>query len=93
MNQHDELLIDVSAVEGRDTLHDLIARVLNFPDYYGKNWDAFDECIRDFPPKVPIRIRGLQQLENALPREAALMRQCFLAFEAEMPSRRKVYVS
>lgn len=22
-------------------------RVLNFPDYYGQNWDAFEECIRD----------------------------------------------
>jgi len=22
-------------------------RVMQFPDYYGMNWDAFDECVRD----------------------------------------------
>ncbi|BAU10827.1 barnase inhibitor [Leptolyngbya sp. NIES-3755] len=23
------------------------AEAMNFPTYFGKNWDAFDECIRD----------------------------------------------
>jgi RNAse (barnase) inhibitor barstar len=30
--------------------HDLllaIGRVLDFPDYYGANWDALDECLQD----------------------------------------------
>jgi ribonuclease inhibitor len=93
MNQAAELVIDVGGVQTREELHELISRVLNFPGYYGKNWDAFDECIRDFPPKANIRINGLRQLENTLPREAALMRQCFMTYEAEMPTRRKVYVS
>lgn len=28
-------------------LRESIAKKLMFPSYYGKNWDAFDECIND----------------------------------------------
>jgi len=24
-----------------------VSKVFNFPDYFGENWDAFEECIRD----------------------------------------------
>jgi hypothetical protein len=31
------------------------AELLGFPDYYGNNWNAFDECFsdREFTPKAP----------------------------------------
>ena len=28
--------------------HTAIARLLSFPDYYGKNWDAFHDSIREW---------------------------------------------
>lgn len=28
-------------------IHSLLAKALEFPEYYGCNWDAFDECIAD----------------------------------------------
>lgn len=93
MGNPTEILLDVSSIVSREALHDLLAFTFKFPDYYGKNWDAFEECIRDYPPNAPVQIKGVQMLENALPREAALLRQCFQTFEAEMPSKRVVYVS
>jgi len=70
--------IDVSAVRTRDELHDLLFQKLNFPDYYGGNWDAFDECVRDPSLDLPtaVQVVGMRALELRLPREAALFREC-----------------
>ena len=71
--------LDVSGVRSHDELHDLIAQCLGFPDYYGRNWDAFDECIADSGLELPSRvvITGVPSLEAVLPREAELLRRCF----------------
>jgi ribonuclease inhibitor len=70
--ENDELEIDVSSVVTRGELHELLARALGFPDYYGRNWDAFDECIREVEIPASVRILGVESLQQRLPREAAL---------------------
>lgn len=76
--------IDVSAVRTRKELHDLLSKELSFPDHYGGNWDAFDECIRDTGLDLPtdVQIVGMRALELRLPREAALFRVCATSVEA-----------
>ena len=39
-----------------DDLHAELAKVLNFPDYYGKNWDAFDECVAEVTFATPFAL-------------------------------------
>lgn len=39
-----ELPIGMDSV---DRLFDVFSETLRFPDYFGRNWDAFNECIRD----------------------------------------------
>lgn len=36
-----------SGIRSKKELLRLLGASLNFPDYYGVNWDAFEECIRD----------------------------------------------
>jgi hypothetical protein len=40
-----ELDLDVGCVERDDELPDLVARSLGFPEFYGRNWDAFWDCV------------------------------------------------
>jgi hypothetical protein len=47
MNRTTERQIEIKEGMGMDEIHSLLASALCFPDYYGKNWDAFDECIND----------------------------------------------
>jgi len=71
--------IDVSDVMTSEDLHDLLRDRLAFPGWYGRNWDAFWDCARD--PEISVMpavlcIRGWQQLETRLPRDAKELRQC-----------------
>ncbi|GAA2719114.1 barstar family protein [Actinocorallia aurantiaca] len=42
--------LDGRASRTRAGLFTEAARVLNFPDYFGHNWDAFYDCLRDAAP-------------------------------------------
>jgi ribonuclease inhibitor len=79
----DDLKVDVSAVSTREELHTLLARAFEFPDYYGRNWNAFDECIRDVSLPPHVHITGLAALQARLPREAELLQRCVDEFAQE----------
>jgi RNAse (barnase) inhibitor barstar len=85
MRQHipDTLTVDVGSVTSRQELHSLLAEVFHFPDYYGQNWDAFDECIRDVELPPHIEIVGFERLRERLPREADLLQHCVADFIEE----------
>ncbi len=59
-------------------LHELLARAFGFPDFYGKNWDAFWDCITDLAALPPsIHFVGTQSLQVVLPNTYSAMKQCF----------------
>ena len=82
-----QLELDLSHVVSRGELHALLANELGFPAYYGRNWDAFWDCVRDEQQsKMPslLVLRGLSALRQILPRDAACLEQCM----AELPGIR-----
>jgi len=76
----DSLEIDVGAAKTPRELQDLLFDAFQFPDYYGRNWDAFDECIHDVAVPSIVRIIHFEALRLRLPREAELMSRCLEDF-------------
>jgi len=65
---HDPYIIDFSNLKYYIQIHEIIKEALDFPDYYGKNWDAFWDCITDMAGEtVHIEIRGFDILEDKFP--------------------------
>jgi RNAse (barnase) inhibitor barstar len=83
-----ESTLDVSGVSTPLELHLLLARHFSFPEYYGHNWDAFWDCVRNgeaCPLPERLTIHGMVALEKRLPREAELFRQCLSDLVDERP--------
>jgi RNAse (barnase) inhibitor barstar len=36
-----------AGIANRDQLFDVLSRQLSFPSYFGRNWDALSDCLRD----------------------------------------------
>ena len=58
--------------------HARIARLLDFPDYYGKNLDALYDCLTDLPEGTELVIRHFDGLEASLGSRYASLIRCVL---------------
>ena len=45
--------LDARAIGAKDELMGALAGALRFPAYFGRNWDAVAECLRDLPDRAP----------------------------------------
>ena len=54
-------------------MHRRIKKALNFPNYYGENWDAFRDCINADCDIDFITVTGINTLSKELKKEAEIM--------------------
>jgi RNAse (barnase) inhibitor barstar len=82
----DSLTLDLTWIKDDKTLHKYLCKMLSFPEYYGHNFDAFWDCIRDekqsIMPKT-LNVIGLSELASHLPQEAKLLEQSLLDYQKE----------
>lgn len=84
-----EKTLDLRQVHTKHDLHNLLASELDFPDWYGNNWDAFWDVIRDIDlvtlPKRLILL-GFKELSEKLPKDTEVLQKCFADLKQEYPS-------
>jgi RNAse (barnase) inhibitor barstar len=54
--------IDARCIVSWETFHDVFADVFDFPDYYGRNMNAWIDCMSDLEPVV-IQIDHIDSLQ------------------------------
>jgi ribonuclease inhibitor len=79
--------VDLFNVMTATDLHHELACALDFPDFYGQNWNAFWDAITGLVemPRV-LRFHGWEAFSDRLPREAQMMRQCLADMQREYPA-------
>lgn len=78
----EQYIIDFSKVEHYSEMHKVIQEALNFPDYYGQNWDAFWDCLTDMAGRpVHIEIIGLEVIKKKFPGEEKILLETLKEFK------------
>lgn len=86
------LELDGRRMTSRVRAHSELARVFDFPDYYGKNWDAFNDCFGDFVgehdgERIAVVWHHLEVAAEAIPATAVEVGWAMLASQFRyMPS-------
>ena len=74
--------IDFTNVQSYLEMHFAIRNALDFPDYYGCNWDAFWDCLTDMPGRpIHIVVIGLDVIERKFGDAARELIEIFKEFK------------
>ncbi len=78
--------IDLSSIKTEKELHKLLAKELVFPEFYGKNWDAFWDSITGLV-ELPETIEFInsQSFKIKLPCSHEQLEKCFKDLAIEYP--------
>ena len=61
----EKYIVDFTNVKYYLEMHAVIEKSLDFPDYYGCNWDAFWDCLTDmYGDPMYIKIIGIEVIER-----------------------------
>jgi ribonuclease inhibitor len=79
--------VDLTLAKSSEQLHELLEEAFGFPSYYGRNWDAFWDCIQEVKTGPwEIAIKGWEQLQTRLPHDARMLGEILADLQFKSPS-------
>ena len=70
----EKYIVDFTNVKYYLEMHEVIKKSLDFPDYYGRNWSAFWDCLSDMRgDTIHIEIIGIEVIERKFENAAEKM--------------------
>ena len=61
----EKYIVDFTGCKNLDEIHAQFKRVFDFPDYYGENWSAFWDCMREMVgDPMYVEIHGFADFEK-----------------------------
>lgn len=87
------LTLDVSSIDSRQALHQMLQNTLHLPDWYGGNLDALHDCLTDWAQPLELTICGADTLSQTLGSYAAAFRRVLSDCAAQNPLLHVVWKS
>lgn len=86
MNQKKEKVVTLDLINCKNwlELHERIRVAFDFPDFYGKNWDAFWDLLRSECDADRIVVLGENTLPKDLESDKRMMREVLQEFQAHI---------
>ena len=88
-----ELTINGREITDKQTLHDYIAQGLLFPEWYGGNLDALNDCLTEIGEETVIRISDFGALRDNLGSYADKLKKVLRCASAENGKITVEYIS
>lgn len=81
--QKDLYIVDFQDVKHYLEIHTILKEGLCFPDYYGRNWDAFWDCLTDMynESEINIEINNLDVVQELFPTAVTQIIECLTDFK------------
>ena len=74
-------------ITSADALFSELARALELPDYFGHNWDALDECLREVLGDIVLLVHDAETLWHEAPDVALALVDLWLVAAEERPGK------
>lgn len=76
-NQMKKIKIDINQISNWDSFHDVFAKTFQFPDYYGRNMDAWIDCMDEFAEELTlINLGDCRTLKETNPQIIEAINEC-----------------